>query len=343
MADPSGKTEGTDGIQDINDTGVNKDTLKDLYNRYNQCRDQELDRFWKNSTYVWIFLALCFGGFSRILLKYLEIEVKPEKQYYFDMRKTYETILTIIGFMGLLCSFIWVWMARGMKAWYEVFEMAVWQMDKDNALNRLNNQKYNIENFWRIKDSRFVLQKALFGSDSNSTSKIVILIGRLLCVGWFIAFMWSMLTTFNVLEHLPIMDANNHCVIMLFVLSGLLVVIYFCHFFIQSSTLLTDGEAEIKDIIEKIVNEKLNNGNKINGITIIRFCWWRRFNIDIEGNNVNTKQLANNLQYTKDDKSLSRYFTIKECKQVNEHRIKVRCRAKQPLYDLLNLVAYNKH
>ena len=70
----------------VNDEKTKQSNLKDLYKRYCDCRDQELDRFWKNSTYVWIFLAVCFGAFGQVILKYFELEQNTSK-YFFDLKK----------------------------------------------------------------------------------------------------------------------------------------------------------------------------------------------------------------------------------------------------------------
>ena len=120
--------------------------LKELYTRYNKCRDLELDRFWKNSVFVWCFLLLCFTALGKIVFDYntqydlqlLHKGLKEEDYYLFAL---------IISIIGLIFSHIWVWMARGLKAWYEVFEMAIWQMEtKDNVFDF--SPEYTINNFW---------------------------------------------------------------------------------------------------------------------------------------------------------------------------------------------------
>ena len=73
-------------------------------------------------------------------------------------------------------------MAQGLKAWYEVYENAIWDIEeKDNILNF--DKKYTIENYWCVKDGRC----RLFKSKRYSSSKIVILIGRLMSFVWLIS------------------------------------------------------------------------------------------------------------------------------------------------------------
>lgn len=100
----------------------NRKKLKELYTRYNQCRDLELDRFWRNSVFVWCFLLLCFTSFGMLVKDYnmptKNVETKITKSDYYSF-------LTFISALGLILSNIWVWMAQGLKAWYEVFETAI--------------------------------------------------------------------------------------------------------------------------------------------------------------------------------------------------------------------------
>ena len=333
-------------IEDVvNDEKTKMDNLKELYKRYCECRDQELDRFWKNSTFVWIFLAICFGAFGQVILKYFDLKT-ADSNNIFDLKKTYEVLLSFISFIGLLCSFIWVWMARGMKAWFEVFEMAIWQMDRDNVFKLPEDNIYKIENFWRIKDSRFVWQKAFFGAESNSPSKIVILIGRLLCLVWFFAFLWALNSyynlTFSFSSSAPFL--NNIWYFGILFISC--VFILFIHFFIQSSTLLSDGEAEVKKHIETQIHAVIREKNKEVPVvysikmTIIRFLCFRRFNITIS--NVGEVDINNDFNSLKKTVK-SQYFNIKKIKKVNDNMIKVRCIAKNKMADLFNMDRYNLH
>lgn len=324
-----------------NNNSGQQDDLEKLYERYCDCRDQELERFWKNSTYVWIFLALCFGGFSQVLLKHIELKTTTENIY--DLQKSYELLLCIISFAGLICSFIWVWMARGMKAWFEVFENALWKMDKDNVFKLPNNNEYNIENFWRLKDNLFVFQKAFFGAESNSPSKIVILIGRILCFIWSVAFLWALLSAYNIISAFTFVEFSWWILIPL-VISA--VLIYFSHFCIQGSVLLSDGEIEVKKLIETqidtIIKEK-NKGTQADysiQMTIIRFFGNRRFNVSF--NNNGSVDVENDFKSLKGSIK-SKYFDITEIKKVNDNMIKIGCKAKNYWKDVFNMDRYNLH
>lgn len=163
--------------------------LKELYIRYNQCRDAELDRFWKNSVFVWVFLALCFAAFGTLVKDY-NMPTKAMCEASIISKNDYYMFLAIISVCGLILSFIWVWMARGLKAWYEVYEMAIWRMETYKNEFKYPRE-YLINNFWTVKESSCCLKKWFMDSKPFSPSKIVILIGWLLVIIWAIAFGYS--------------------------------------------------------------------------------------------------------------------------------------------------------
>ena len=178
-----------------------KNSNDNLYKRYCTCRDQELDRFWKNSVFVWCFLLLCFSAFGLIITEYVSTIPKGNTKIYIEKEKC-KTLLAIIAYFGLLISNIWVWMARGLKAWYEVYESAIWDMEsKSNVFGFARN--YTIDNYWNIKEKKI----PFFCSDSISPSKIVILIGHLLRAFWFIAYCSCLFKSFNCI--LPIQTQYN--------------------------------------------------------------------------------------------------------------------------------------
>jgi hypothetical protein len=172
---------------------VEQKKYKQLYDRYNQCRDAELDRFWKNSTFVWVMMALCYTALGLLISKYCGFDCEKTESNTINesinesMKEKCEVALSVISVFGLILSKIWIWMAQGLKAWYEVYESAIWDIEeKDNILKF--DKKYTIENYWSIKRGRC----RLFKSKRLSTSKIVILIGRLMGLVWLISLTFAL-------------------------------------------------------------------------------------------------------------------------------------------------------
>lgn len=231
--------------------------LEKQYERYNKCRDQELEKFWKNSTFVWCFLLLCFGAFGKILLDYLDL---PESDKESVKSDRYLILLAVISYCGFFMSRIWTWMARGLKAWYEVYENAIWDIES-NSNTFSFDRRYTIDNYWSVKTNGF----NPFDSARYSPSKIVILIGHLLSFAWLIAFGGALYLYYdcNFMDKKLILDYSvNHPNRWLCIFVALAFgVVHICLFFIKSSTLRNTeenkmfwkirGDMDTKDTIPK--------------------------------------------------------------------------------------------
>ena len=157
--------------QENNTFNDSSENLKELYKRYCECREQEVNRFWENSKYVWTFLAVCFAGYGVLLTDDSTIIVN-----YFPYLSLF------VSCVGIVLSYLWLKMTQGSKIWYEVYEMAIWEIE--SYANKFNfDPKFLIHNFWTSKD----------GEKGISPSKIMILIGYLLVIVWFAALFFSFL------------------------------------------------------------------------------------------------------------------------------------------------------
>ncbi len=232
---------------------IEQKKLKQLYDRYNQCRDLELDRFWKNSVFVWVFLALCFTAFGTLVKdKYM-----PNKQLLPIDDDKYFLFLVIVSGIGLFLSFIWVWMARGLKAWYEVFEIAIWDMETNKNVFGYPSG-YTIDSYWVVKDTKNDFQKLLVSSASISTSKIVILIGRFLILVWISAFLYSLWNYFDCFLYFDLSFENINWGFVISMVCTLWIIAK-CHLLVGSSTLNTDEEKAFIKFISSKLQSKLND------------------------------------------------------------------------------------
>lgn len=214
-----------------------EEKYKLLYDRYTKCRDLELDRFWKNSVFVWVFLALCYGAFGKIIIDYL-----PDDKDVKISQHTYEIILAVISFFGFFMSKIWIWMARGLKAWYEVYETAVWDLEsKSNVFDF--DRRYTIENYWSVKTNGF----RLFNSDRISPSRIVILIGRLMSCTWCVSFLIWLFKCCNC----TFFDTSRPVLSFWGIIIGCVVIMWICYCSVKTTTL--------RDKKEDIVYWKIKN------------------------------------------------------------------------------------
>jgi len=139
----------TNNTNEQNDKSL--DNLKDLYKRYCDCRDQELKRFWEDSKYIWIFMSVCFTAYGFLMAKLLESKCGINHYYY-----VYSIFISIVG---LILSYLWFKMAKTLKYWYEVFEIAIWEMESYNNVFKYES-KYLIllmsdKNYITIKHSPY--------------------------------------------------------------------------------------------------------------------------------------------------------------------------------------------
>lgn len=251
-----------------------KGKLKELYTRYNQCRDAELDRFWKNSVFVWVFLSLCFTAFG-ILVK--EFNMPNTKLKPLSPVDYYQFLLIVSG-IGLILSLIWVWMARGLKAWYEVYESAIWEIETYKNEFKYP-RKYLINNFWSVKESDCCLKRLVTDSKPISPSKIVILIGCLLVTIWGGALFYSIwqywfckISTccYYCEEGCFCYDSICHCDIQekhWFIFLGSIVVIIISligfRIFAKSSTLRNKEDKNIFDKIRNDIDKRVFTSDEI--------------------------------------------------------------------------------
>ncbi|MBR4624795.1 MAG: hypothetical protein IKO56_04570, partial [Alphaproteobacteria bacterium] len=172
--------------EQTNSSDNSKDDLKDLYKRYCDCRDQEIENFWKKTTYIWTLLTVCFTAYG------LLVSNKMNSNYFLFYN-------SITCFLGITLSFIWLWMAKATKAWYEVYEMAIWEIDNFGPKCEHDNQ-YMIQNFWSLKTKEDFAQKSriekMFSTRDFSPSKIVIAIGWILISFWVMAAICGILLTY---------------------------------------------------------------------------------------------------------------------------------------------------
>jgi len=230
------------------------ENLKVLYDRYNQCRDQELDRFWKNSTFVWVFIALCFTGYGTIVLNFDNSSSSLIKEYR-------SFILVFISILGESLSIFWLWMAKCLKAWYKVFEDVIWRMEQvdkqfeqnstssngGNSNKKVDFSQYYLFNYECVEDK--------LHSKAFSPSKIVIKIGWLLISFWVVALLFGIIT-------FPIVKGWLGKDIILWMLLGICVfpilLTYLFRWFksFNSSTLRTPKQQKMFEKIQSYLKDK---------------------------------------------------------------------------------------
>ena len=98
-----------------------------------RCRDLELTSLWQKSVFLFSFIMLCFTGYGALLLKTTE---KDANLFFL-----YEYMLGI-SILGIILSYIWLTMVKGSKAWYEVYEKTIYQLETEIFDSAKDKAKY---------------------------------------------------------------------------------------------------------------------------------------------------------------------------------------------------------
>lgn len=96
---------------------------KDIYESLWRCRDFELSHLWQRSVFLTAFLLLAYTGYGVLMLQVMTVELSV-----LQMRVLLCVGLVIL-LVGMLLSQLWIMMAKGSKAWYEVYEHAIYEIE----------------------------------------------------------------------------------------------------------------------------------------------------------------------------------------------------------------------
>lgn len=168
-------------------TDDNNLSYREIRDTFYRCRDFELTNLWQRSIFLFGFIVACFTGYGTILLSLLTSG---------EQNVTYPTLANfiecLISLIGIVFSVIWIMMAKASKAWYEVYERAIG--DVENKADKDNCKSIHIEKQYRmgyyctlyeddVNNSPFSTKAGQF-----SPSKLNVFIGQVLFVIWLLCF-----------------------------------------------------------------------------------------------------------------------------------------------------------
>ena len=172
---------------------------KDLYNRYWKCRDFELKTLWQRAIFLGPLLVMVFTGYGAFFLKtFVDDKTGLLRLFIYPDIALSHGVAMIIAVMGIIFSILWIYMMKGSKAWYEVYERAIIAMDTQHGwllpeelLDSGGGFKYHRlpgykkpESFLKPNENAF--DDEIFSSKGGyfSPSKINIVIGQVSLVFW---------------------------------------------------------------------------------------------------------------------------------------------------------------
>jgi hypothetical protein len=177
----------------------NQDLSKALDRLY-KCRDLEISNLWQRSVFLSVFLILSFTGYGKLML-----EIIDEENYSKILK--YNLVVELLSSVGLLFSLVWILMAKSSKAWFEVYETAVYEFENEyqEKLNLPSNYIMGEIKLEKKKINNFIFSTK---AGSYSPSKINILIGQISLVIWFSILLFHSIYNYIQIECITNNDKN---------------------------------------------------------------------------------------------------------------------------------------
>lgn len=154
-----------------------------VLDRLYECRNLEISNLWQRSIFLSVFITLCFAGYGILIFNIIQ---KCDVSYYLELSYLHLASASL-SFVGCILSAIWIYMSKGSKAWYEVYEIAISNFE-DSYRNELGiPERYIMGNmgvYWKNLNNCILSTKA----GAYSPSRINVLIGQVCLAGWVVTF-----------------------------------------------------------------------------------------------------------------------------------------------------------
>lgn len=153
----------------------NQVSLKELREEFYKIRKFEIQNLWQRSIFLATFIVLLFTGYGA----------------FFEKLMSYDGLQSIIGHIiccllaltGSIFSMLWIMMAKGSKAWYEIYERRIHNIEQETTLSIPKKYRMDKEAPWTLDNSLLSRKPGAY-----SVSRINILLGQVLWVIWIVIF-----------------------------------------------------------------------------------------------------------------------------------------------------------
>lgn len=102
-------------------------SLKEIRETFYRLRDFEISNLWQRAIFLSALLVLFFSGYGLLVSKLFEKEIKKFLMIH--------EVCSVVALLAIIFSIIWIMMAKGSKAWYEVYERRICDIEKEENLN----------------------------------------------------------------------------------------------------------------------------------------------------------------------------------------------------------------
>lgn len=152
--------------------------LKEIRDTFYKCRDFEISNLWQRAIFLSAFLVLCFTMYGYLVSVLLKDTLGIDKIVLIN------EIASGVALLGIAFSVIWIMMAKGSKAWYEVYERRICEIEKEAELKI--PEKYRMGAVcqpWGLDSNMFTKKAGRY-----SVSKLNVMIGEVLFFTWLVIF-----------------------------------------------------------------------------------------------------------------------------------------------------------
>lgn len=183
-------------------------SLKEIRDTFYHLRDFEISNLWQRSLFLSAFLVLLFTVYGNIVYGIFKGDYTNEL--------VLSEICCGLALTGFMFSLIWIMMGKGSKAWYEIYESRICEIEKEGDLGI--PEKYRMG----ASTSQWGLDENIFTNKAGkySPSKLNIMIGRVLAIIWFI-----ILVIHYVYAIINLNDTTIHTVILTLLPVAFLVIL----------------------------------------------------------------------------------------------------------------------
>lgn len=187
-------------------------SLKEIRETFYRLRNFEISNLWQRSIFLSALLVLFFSGYGFLVSKLFEKEIEKALIIH--------EICCVIALLAIVFSIIWIMMAKGSKAWYEVYERRICDIEKEENLNIPSDYLMGADcTPWNL-DSNLITTKP----GRYSVSKLNILIGIILMITWTMILIAHYIGAIYLFSS-P--NSNANCVIHTIILVILVVLFLF--------------------------------------------------------------------------------------------------------------------
>lgn len=183
-------------------------SLKEIRDTFYHLRDFEISNLWQRSLFLSAFLVLLFTIYGNLVSNMFKGD--------YENRLVLSEICCGLALAGFVFSLIWIMMGKGSKAWYEIYERRICEIEEEDDLGIPEKYRMGASTSPREFDGNIFTNKA----GKYSPSKLNIVIGRVLAIIWFI-----ILVIHYVYAIINLNDTTIHTVILTLLPVAFLVIL----------------------------------------------------------------------------------------------------------------------